>query len=215
MAEKARVAVAAAAVAAAAASSGTGADSPQLPYVDEADFDGQHQHQHQLEEQEQDEEDPQQSWNSQLPPPQATFGPDFTYPVGESEDTSANSVGPTASMPGGMDPGSSFRPSQQSAQQQHEHENPFSDASHVIDGGAGDEAGSRALLTPVPAALTPGGKIPLRAMPAVMVAAGQGTPLSGRAYAHLLEEGMTPDELRRLEEEERALDEAIEQRGKK
>lgn len=32
-------------------------------------------------------------------------------------------------------------------------------------------------------------------------------------YAHLVEEGMTDDEIRRLEEEERALDEAIEQAG--
>lgn len=32
-------------------------------------------------------------------------------------------------------------------------------------------------------------------------------------YAHLVEEGMTEDEIRRLEEEERALDEAIEQAG--
>lgn len=32
-------------------------------------------------------------------------------------------------------------------------------------------------------------------------------------YAHLVEEGMTNDEIRRLEEEERALDEAIEQAG--
>lgn len=41
-----------------------------------------------------------------------------------------------------------------------------------------------------------------------------GTPsgISGQ-YAHLVEEGMTDDEIRRLEEEERALDEAIEQAG--
>lgn len=36
--------------------------------------------------------------------------------------------------------------------------------------------------------------------------------ISGQ-YAHLVEEGMTDDEIRRLEEEERALDEAIEQAG--
>ena len=37
--------------------------------------------------------------------------------------------------------------------------------------------------------------------------------ISGR-YAHLVEDGMTDDEIRRLEEEERALDEAIEQAGR-
>ncbi|ROW10822.1 hypothetical protein VPNG_05297 [Cytospora leucostoma] len=37
--------------------------------------------------------------------------------------------------------------------------------------------------------------------------------ISGR-YAHLVEEGMTDDEIRRLEEEERALDEAIEEAGR-
>lgn len=50
--------------------------------------------------------------------------------------------------------------------------------------------------------------------------AGTGTVVSGageepavvsREYAHLVEEGMTPEEIRRLEEEERALDAAIEQ----
>lgn len=47
--------------------------------------------------------------------------------------------------------------------------------------------------------------------------AGHGRPttpsgISGQ-YAHLVEEGMTEDEIRRLEEEERVLDEAIEQAG--
>lgn len=39
------------------------------------------------------------------------------------------------------------------------------------------------------------------------------TPISNR-YAHLVEEGMTDDEIRRLEEEERALDMAIEDHGR-
>lgn len=39
------------------------------------------------------------------------------------------------------------------------------------------------------------------------------TPISTR-YAHLVEEGMTDDEIRRLEEEERALDMAIEDHGR-
>ncbi|KAH7026318.1 uncharacterized protein B0I36DRAFT_352199 [Microdochium trichocladiopsis] len=38
-------------------------------------------------------------------------------------------------------------------------------------------------------------------------------PPATTQYAHLVEEGMTPDEIRRLEEEERALDQAIEAAG--
>ena len=41
---------------------------------------------------------------------------------------------------------------------------------------------------------------------------GTPTPISSR-YAHLVEEGMTEDEIRRLEEEERQLDAAIEEAG--
>ncbi|KAK1757623.1 hypothetical protein QBC47DRAFT_161946 [Echria macrotheca] len=47
---------------------------------------------------------------------------------------------------------------------------------------------------------------------------GRTTPGGGMAatqYAHLVEEGMTEDEIRRLEEEERALDAAIEQAGRR
>jgi hypothetical protein len=43
---------------------------------------------------------------------------------------------------------------------------------------------------------------------------GAGTPHGvSRSVAHLVEEGMTPDEIRRLEEEERQLDDAIQRRG--
>lgn len=43
--------------------------------------------------------------------------------------------------------------------------------------------------------------------------AGTATPPVASRYAHLIEEGMTEDEIRRLEEEERHLDAAIEQAG--
>lgn len=54
--------------------------------------------------------------------------------------------------------------------------------------------------------------------------AGMGSPTAGRAtphgslapqYAHLVEEGMTEEEIRRLEDEERQLDAAIEQAGRR
>lgn len=41
--------------------------------------------------------------------------------------------------------------------------------------------------------------------------AGEEPAVVSREYAHLVEEGMTPEEIRRLEEEERAIDAAIEQ----
>lgn len=45
---------------------------------------------------------------------------------------------------------------------------------------------------------------------------GRGTPRAlATPYAHLVEEGMTEDEIRRLEEEERQLDAAIEQAGRR
>jgi hypothetical protein len=44
-------------------------------------------------------------------------------------------------------------------------------------------------------------------------ASGTATPPVNSRYAHLIEEGMTEDEIRRLEEEERHLDAAIEQAG--
>ena len=58
---------------------------------------------------------------------------------------------------------------------------------------------------------------------AVAETAGRdGSPIPGRVtphgmtqYAHLVEEGMTEDEIKRLEEEERALDAAIEQAGRR
>lgn len=66
---------------------------------------------------------------------------------------------------------------------------------HHHDGGAAS-AGSQ---TSLPASL-PGPRSPT-------------PPISSR-YAHLVEEGMTDEEIRRLEEEERALDVAIEDAGR-
>lgn len=51
--------------------------------------------------------------------------------------------------------------------------------------------------------------------PSRAVGAGTPTPAIASRYAHLVEEGMTDDEIRRLEEEERQLDAAIEDAGRR
>ncbi|KAK3937120.1 hypothetical protein QBC46DRAFT_344935 [Diplogelasinospora grovesii] len=56
--------------------------------------------------------------------------------------------------------------------------------------------------------------IPVARSPTLSTSRSAGAPVSAQ-YAHLVEEGMTEDEIRRLEEEERQLDAAIEQAGRR
>ncbi|ROW11394.1 hypothetical protein VMCG_01579 [Cytospora schulzeri] len=128
-------------------------------------------------------------------------------PSTQQDHTYTHDVGPApGTTVGGLPP---CRQAQLRQQQQQQQQYDYSQHHHhvVADGGGGGRG--------CPDENQPISPDSARGSRGAGFGSRSATPsgISGR-YAHLIEEGMTEDEIRRMEEEERALDEAIERHGR-
>ncbi|KAK7745467.1 hypothetical protein SLS53_002965 [Cytospora paraplurivora] len=104
-------------------------------------------------------------------------------------------------------------PLQQQQQQQQQQQDVYNRHHRVVDGAGLAQQEEQQPISPDSARGVCPGSTPRTRGDAFGRRSTTPSGISGR-YAHLVEEGMTDDEIRRLEEEERALDEAIEEAGR-